>query len=60
MINLKDKLPLIGAAFLLIITIINLVSQNSLINGVISISLFLITIILYFISRRQLIKQREK
>ncbi|OHR63746.1 hypothetical protein HMPREF3291_03465 [Bacillus sp. HMSC76G11] len=51
--KIRDKLPLIGAAFLLIITLVNFTSNNNLFTGIVSVSLFLIIIILYFISKKQ-------
>jgi hypothetical protein len=48
---LKEKLPLIGALFLLIITIVNYSTHNESLTGVVSITLFVVILILYFISR---------
>lgn len=48
---IKEKLPLIGALCLLIITIVNYTISNDTVTGIVSISLFIFISILYVISR---------
>ncbi|EJR58932.1 hypothetical protein [Bacillus cereus] len=50
---IKEKLPLIGAFCLLIITLVNYSVNNESVTGIVSISLFVFVLILYFISRNQ-------
>ncbi|QWI68509.1 hypothetical protein ER45_016245 [Bacillus mycoides] len=50
---IKEKLPLIGAFCLLIITLVNYSLNNESVTGIVSISLFVFVLILYFISRNQ-------
>ncbi|MGN7198458.1 hypothetical protein ACTHS9_31460 [Bacillus mycoides] len=48
---IKEKLALIGALCLFIITIVNYTVSNETITGVVSISLFVFVLILYIISK---------
>lgn len=48
---LKERLPLIGALCLLILTITNFTVQDESITGIVGIVLFIFVLILYFISR---------
>lgn len=49
---LKERLPLIGALCLLILTITNFTAPNESITGIVGIVLFIFVLILYFISRK--------
>ncbi|RZT21398.1 hypothetical protein [Fictibacillus sp. BK138] len=42
------KLPIIGALFLFIITIVNLLSENDYVTDYVSLTLFIIILVLYF------------
>jgi hypothetical protein len=48
---LKDKLPIIGAVCLLILTIVNFMVKNETVTGIVGISLFIFVLVLYIISR---------
>ncbi|MBY0594921.1 hypothetical protein HRG49_13360 [Enterococcus faecalis] len=48
---IKEKLALIGALCLFIITIVNYTVSNEAVTGVVSISLFIFVLILYIVSR---------
>lgn len=50
---LKDKLPIIGAICLLILTIVNYSVNNESITGIVGITLFILVLVLYIISRKQ-------
>jgi len=50
---LKERLPLIGALCLLILTITNFTAPNESITGIVGIVLFIFVLILYFISRKK-------
>ncbi|MGA5692106.1 hypothetical protein [Cytobacillus pseudoceanisediminis] len=50
---LKERLPLIGALCLLILTITNFTVPNESITGIAGIVLFIFVLILYFISRKK-------
>jgi hypothetical protein len=50
---LKEKLPLIGAFCLLILTIVNFTFNNESLTGIVGISLFILVLILYIISRKE-------
>lgn len=49
---LKEKLPLIGAFCLLILTIVNFTFNNESLTSVVGISLFILVLILYVVSRK--------
>ncbi|MED3469338.1 hypothetical protein P4485_26470 [Bacillus thuringiensis] len=49
--QIKNKLPLIGAFCLFIVTLVNFFIENSMWKNYVSVSLFLFVLILYFISR---------
>ncbi|CAI8819168.1 Bacteriocin immunity protein [Bacillus pseudomycoides] len=48
---IQEKLALIGTLCLFIITIVNYTINNETITGIVSISLFILVLILYIISR---------
>jgi len=48
---IKEKLGLIGTLCLFIITIVNYTVNNETVTGIVSISLFVLVLILYIISR---------
>ncbi|CAI8948761.1 MULTISPECIES: hypothetical protein [Bacillus] len=48
---IKEKLALIGTLCLFIITIVNYTVNNETVTGIVSISLFVLVLILYIISR---------
>ena len=50
---LKEKLPLICAVCLLILTIINFSVDNESVTGIVGISLFILVLILYIVSRNK-------
>ena len=50
---LKEKLPLIGALSLFILTIVNFLVNNESITGIVGISLFIFVLILYIISKKK-------
>jgi uncharacterized membrane protein YkvI len=50
---LKEKLPVIGAIFLIALTIVNYTIKDEMITGVVGIILFFLLLILYFISKNQ-------
>jgi hypothetical protein len=51
-VMLKEKLPLIGAFCLLILTIVNFTFNNESLTSVVGISLFILVLILYVVSRK--------
>ncbi|WP_170885522.1 hypothetical protein [Bacillus alkalicellulosilyticus] len=48
--RIKSLLPIIGASFLLIITVVNILLDNAFLIGTVSMLLFLLIVILYFLS----------
>ena len=49
---LKERLPVIGAAFLFMITIVNFTRKDETVTGIVSISLLVLTFILYVLSKK--------
>lgn len=48
---LKERLPLIGAFCLLILTIVNYTVDSEFVTGIVGVSLFIFVLILYIVAR---------